>query len=108
MSISRSVKLALALIAAGSQMACVNSGVGGQVSYRNDAGRVTENYTADCNGQCTRISPDGKCVEFTADISSICLNYLSKAKLLKPVQGDNSVFIGGGVKSGGDVNFQTR
>lgn len=86
--------------------ACVTTKVGGTVSYKDDEGRVTESYLADCLGQCSKISPDGKCVQFHTDVSQVCLNYLSKAKLLKPVQGDNSVFIGGNATSGGNINIK--
>ena len=88
---------------------CVNTKVGGTVSYRDDAGKISENYLTDCWGQCRRISSDGKCVQFQSDVSQICFDFLSKANRLKPVvnQGDDSVYIGGDVHSGGDSNIKS-
>ena len=85
---------------------CARSEVGGSVQYIDEGGRVSEAYKAECLGQCLEVSADGKCVSFARGISEVCLNYLSNAKLLKPVQGDGSIFVSG-TKAGGDINLKT-
>ena len=73
---------------------CVSSGVSGQVGYKDEAGKITEKYSAECEGQCKTISQDGKCIEFAAGISNICMNYLIQVNNQKGKKVNNSVFIG--------------
>jgi len=80
---------------------CAQSKVGGELKISKKGGEdVTHDFNTQCDGKCAEMSPSGKCVKFTSDISDVCIRFFERANRLPVSTGDCSPYIG---NVGGDV-----
>lgn len=65
-------------------------------SYGHDVKRQDE-----CSGYCKQFTPDGKCVEFAAGVSPVCIEYLSAAGVFSETAQDTHT-----TQSAASVNYE--